>query len=447
MKKQTLLLLLFAMIIVSVLALAGCEHVHKFGDWNVTRQPTCTDDGVAVGFCECGEQTTKVVEKTGHSYSSVVTEPTCTEQGYTTYSCRVCGDVSVDDYVDATGHNEIFHEGQPKTCTEDGWSDYVTCSRCDYSTYQVLLSTGHNFSNSICSVCSLEIIPNGGPTFAIDTPGRFVFWSEFNGVSTATVKDGVVVFEITNGGNWYSNQLFFKNPNLTQGIQYILTGKIVSDVSGSITINNSVVNIKQGEQVFSVTYTETKDPSFSLQTGTYSAGISINSITLVISDLKWETIDGEPTPPAFQPKKSWTFEDAVVEERNGEAWLKMRFTSTGYTREELGSNNWYFDILSNDLIMGGGWDMYFEGVKPTITFISDSEYVLAYNISSLPLDRGYIIHFGRQDQSNDSPTIVPEEAIDEVYCIDGVNYRLFAVPGSNQASECWGSLGLIVTSK
>ena len=38
-----------------------------------------------------------------HDYDAVVTEPTCTEQGYTTYTCE-CGDSYVEDYVAATGH-------------------------------------------------------------------------------------------------------------------------------------------------------------------------------------------------------------------------------------------------------------------------------------------------------------------------------------------------------
>ena len=38
-----------------------------------------------------------------HEYDSVVTDPTCTEQGFTTYTCE-CGDSYVDNYVDATGH-------------------------------------------------------------------------------------------------------------------------------------------------------------------------------------------------------------------------------------------------------------------------------------------------------------------------------------------------------
>ncbi len=39
-----------------------------------------------------------------HNYQAVVTPPTCTEQGYTTYTC-LCGESYVADYVDALGHD------------------------------------------------------------------------------------------------------------------------------------------------------------------------------------------------------------------------------------------------------------------------------------------------------------------------------------------------------
>ena len=41
---------------------------------------------------------------TSHSYNSVVTAPTCTEDGYTTYTCN-CGDAYTDNTVDKLGHN------------------------------------------------------------------------------------------------------------------------------------------------------------------------------------------------------------------------------------------------------------------------------------------------------------------------------------------------------
>ena len=42
-----------------------------------------------------------------HTYETTVTAPTCTEQGYTTYTCD-CGDSYVGDYVDAEGEIQIL---------------------------------------------------------------------------------------------------------------------------------------------------------------------------------------------------------------------------------------------------------------------------------------------------------------------------------------------------
>ena len=64
-----------------------------------------------------------------HSYTAVVTPPTCTEKGYTTHTCS-CGHSYVDTYTDALGH--AWDGGtvtkQP-TATETGIRTY-TCTRC-----------------------------------------------------------------------------------------------------------------------------------------------------------------------------------------------------------------------------------------------------------------------------------------------------------------------------
>ncbi len=51
-----------------------------------------------------------------HDYKGVVTKPTCTKGGYTTYTCALCGDSYVGDEtaVDSTAHNP----GEAATCTK-----------------------------------------------------------------------------------------------------------------------------------------------------------------------------------------------------------------------------------------------------------------------------------------------------------------------------------------
>ena len=68
-----------------------------------------------------------------HKYNSIVTEPTCTEQGFTTYTCE-CGDSYVDDYVDSLGHtpaDAVEENYVVPTPTKNGSKDVVVyCSVC-----------------------------------------------------------------------------------------------------------------------------------------------------------------------------------------------------------------------------------------------------------------------------------------------------------------------------
>ena len=69
-----------------------------------------------------------------HKYNEVIVSPTCTEQGYTTYTCE-CGDTYVDDYINALGHtpaSAVEENYVAPTCTENGSKDVmVYCSVCD----------------------------------------------------------------------------------------------------------------------------------------------------------------------------------------------------------------------------------------------------------------------------------------------------------------------------
>ncbi len=109
----------------------GALAAHEFADATCTEPPTCLGCGVTDG------------EALGHDYEAVVTAPTCTEDGYTTYTCSVCGDSYVADEVEATGHNHVGAETQAPTCTEDGVTTY-TCS-CGDSYTEAIPATGHDY--------------------------------------------------------------------------------------------------------------------------------------------------------------------------------------------------------------------------------------------------------------------------------------------------------------
>ena len=87
-----------------------------------------------------------------HSYSSVVTAPTCVTGGYTTYSCS-CGAKYTGDYVAELGHD--WDDGTvtfPPTATEDGVMTYC-CTRCDETETEIIPATGepctHAYSTAV----------------------------------------------------------------------------------------------------------------------------------------------------------------------------------------------------------------------------------------------------------------------------------------------------------
>ena len=74
-------------------------------EWDANTVPNITEIVRFIGEGEIHE----------HEYTAVVTAPTCTEDGYTTYTCAECGDSYTADVVPALGHD---------------WNG-LECSRCD----------------------------------------------------------------------------------------------------------------------------------------------------------------------------------------------------------------------------------------------------------------------------------------------------------------------------
>lgn len=121
------------------------------GNWMELVPVGCDVDGINARICEtCGETETETIPATGHSYGEVVTAPTCTEQGYTTKDCSVCGDHVVTDYVAATGHSYTETVTQP-TCTEAG-SKVSTCSVCGDQVTETIPAKGHGWSAWVTTV-------------------------------------------------------------------------------------------------------------------------------------------------------------------------------------------------------------------------------------------------------------------------------------------------------
>ncbi len=121
---------------------------HKYT--SVTTEATCTQNGFTTYTCSvCGDvYTDNVVEAKGHSYKETVIESTCTGTGYTQYECTVCGDTYTDNETPAAGHKYDPIVIKP-TCTSGGYTINM-CSVCGMAyKSDAVDALGHNYTEKI----------------------------------------------------------------------------------------------------------------------------------------------------------------------------------------------------------------------------------------------------------------------------------------------------------
>ena len=124
---------------------------HEWGEWNVAAEPTCEENGMMVRDCAlCGEYEEELIPATGHSYSLSVVDATCTEQGYSLWTCDNCGDSYFDGYVDALGH-----EYQDGTCTRCGEEDP------DFVMGPKILSQPVDFVGVVGDIATFAVVAEG----------------------------------------------------------------------------------------------------------------------------------------------------------------------------------------------------------------------------------------------------------------------------------------------
>ena len=120
---------------------------HDYGEWYQTKAPTLEAEGEERRDCSrCDDCQTRKIPMLVHNYTSVVTPPSCTEQGYTTHTCSNCGDAYVDSYVNALGHSFTkYASNGDATCIADG-TKTAKCDRCDAidTVTDVGSKTGHD---------------------------------------------------------------------------------------------------------------------------------------------------------------------------------------------------------------------------------------------------------------------------------------------------------------
>ena len=142
---------------------------HKFVTYVSDGNATTEADGTKTAHCEnSGCDKTDTIADVGsklptthtHSYTDIVTAPTCTAQGYTTHSCT-CGDSYIDTYTNATDHKFVTYIPDGNATTE---ADGTKTAHCE--------NNGCNKTDTITDVGSkLPTIYSEGLLFVENSDG------------------------------------------------------------------------------------------------------------------------------------------------------------------------------------------------------------------------------------------------------------------------------------
>ena len=126
MKKTLFIILMFTLLF----TLSGCTHEHEYTEEVVA--PTCTESGYTIFTCECGQTHNGLeVDALGHSFSEwiITKEATFEEKGSKERECSVCKEKEVDDvpekkieiydYIKQTVIDDIYEDTGYSTLTKE----------------------------------------------------------------------------------------------------------------------------------------------------------------------------------------------------------------------------------------------------------------------------------------------------------------------------------------
>ena len=149
------------------------SNAHAWDGGAVTKAPTCDGQGSMTFTCQhnASHTYTEAIPALGHKYSTEVTHPTCTAEGFTTHTCSVCNNSYVDTKTDPLGHIDSDKDytcdvckedlctehveqtvpGKDPTCTEEGLTDGKKCANCgDIIVEQAKIpALGHSYKTSL----------------------------------------------------------------------------------------------------------------------------------------------------------------------------------------------------------------------------------------------------------------------------------------------------------
>ncbi len=230
---------------------------HSWGQWTTVKEPTTTDTGEAQRKCNaCNESESRTLPKVDathtHSYTAVVTKPTCTQSGYTTHTCS-CGDTYRDASVAATGHTwDAGTVTKAATCAVKGEKAFhCTCGATrteaiptiahDYKTTTVAPSGGQQgYDLHTCQGC--------GATYKDNYKDQYLTDPIPDGMPTPVEPDNAVVDK----GTVYTCSFSIECSTILNNLENLNPSKLEILPSDGVILAEIEVEFYAGESVFDV---------------------------------------------------------------------------------------------------------------------------------------------------------------------------------------------------
>lgn len=191
--ETLLIVVLFAVMIISTSCEKTDTHIHTYSSWTVTKDPTCTEEGEKYRACPCGETQTYPVE--------------------------------------ALGHTEVIHEAVLATCTSEGLTEGRECSTCGLITMvqETTPILDHRYSNGECTGCKKKLKASRGLVLVLSEDGSY-----YSVAGKGTCMDDELYIPST-----YNNLPVKEIGSLNYSINY-------AKLPNSIIIPASITNISSG---------------------------------------------------------------------------------------------------------------------------------------------------------------------------------------------------------